>query len=74
VVLRKNLYKRVTVNTVIMLLLRSKKLYQAMYEVRKILVLVIKQDDMMKAKTGPIYLAIKKYESESDMTLTEKDE
>ena len=45
-----------------------------MYEVRKILVLIIKQDDMMKNKTGPIYLVIKKYETQSDLPLSEKDE
>ena len=44
-----------------------------MYEVRKILVLILKQDDMMK-KSGPIYLVIKKYENDTSLPLSDSDE
>ena len=74
IILRKHLYQRVTINTVIMLLLRSKKLYQAMYEVRKILVLVLKHDEMFNREDGPIYACIQKYEKQPGLPITDQDE
>ena len=61
-------------HTVIKLLIRSKKLYQAMYEVRKILQLVIKQVEMFDEGSGILYTCVTKYEKEPNLSLTDQDE
>ena len=73
IVLLHNVYKQVNINTVIMLLLRCKKLYQAMYEVKKVIETVFKQEELF-APSGQLYTAVANYESFPAKMLTEKDE
>lgn len=54
-------YGKANSNTVIKVLLRCKKLYQAMTEIKKILQLVLKETELFSGPNGTLYKCIKKY-------------
>jgi len=55
------------VTTVIKLLLRCRKLYDALYDLKKVLQLVVKQEDMFDADLGLIYKSIAKYDGQKKL-------
>lgn len=73
IVLLHNAYKQVNVDTVIMLLLRCKKLYQAMYEIKKVIETILKQEEAF-APAGPLDTVVSTFESFPARKLSEKDE
>jgi len=72
-VLWSSVYKEVNLTTVIKLLLRCKKLYQAFFEIKKLIQLVIKQEDVF-SPTGLIYSCMNKYAFVKNIELTDQDE
>ena len=54
-------YQKADSNTVIKVLLRCKLLYSAMEELKKLLALVIKQQDLFIQPDGPVYKHMNKY-------------
>jgi hypothetical protein len=61
-------------STVMKLLFRCKKLYQAMAEIRKILQLILKQEQLFEEPTGIIYKSLAQYEQRESPTISQKDE
>jgi len=74
IILLNKIYKKISMNTVIKLLIRIKKLYEAMYEVRKILQLIMKQEEMFNEEVGILYTCVHKYEKDLTLTLSDQDE
>jgi hypothetical protein len=68
------MYRKVNISTVIKLLLRSKKLYQAMGEVKKILQNILTQDEAYFAKDGPVETVLSRYERQPGLVLKEEDD
>lgn len=66
-------YREVSIETSIKLMLRIRKLYQALYEVKKILQLVIKQEDLF-SEGGLIFSCLEKYKQSPEQQMTVQDE
>lgn len=67
-------YKKVGVDTVIKLLLRCKKLYLCLQDVKKLLQLIVKQEELFKQQ-GLIYCCLQQYDSEdASVPLADKDD
>lgn len=66
-------YKHITHESAIKLMLRIRKLYQALSELKKIIQLIIKQEDIFQ-RDGLIYTCVKKYQTNMDQEMTVQDE
>ena len=73
-ILLKNMYKRVNINNVLKLLIRSKKMYEAMHEIRRILVLIMKLEAMFDLEDSAMYACVVKYEDDGELELEKADE
>ena len=73
-ILLKNMYKRININNVLKLLIRSKKMYEAMYEIRRILVLIMKLEAMFDLEDSAMYGCVVKYEDDAELELDKADE
>ena len=73
-ILLKNMYKRVNIGNVLKLLIRSKKMYEAMYEIRRILVLIMKLEAMFDLEDSAMYACVSKYENDAELELEKADE
>lgn len=73
IVLLHTVYSHISIETCIKLMLRVRKLYQSLFEVKKILQLVIKQEDIFK-DNGLIQSCIIKYRESENEAMTVQDE
>jgi len=67
-------YQKVNISTVIKLLLRCKKLYAAMGEIKKILQNILQQDEAYFSKGGSVQKVLVKYETKPGLSLKEEDD
>lgn len=74
IILLNNIYQKVNISTVIKLLLRCKKLYQAMSEVKKILQNILTQDEVYFSEDGDVQRVLSLYEKTPGLQLSEEDD
>lgn len=74
IILKDQTYKKPNRDNAIKLLLRSRNLYQAVHDIRKLLEMMLLGDDMYFSKGGMLQSIIEKYEEDEELELTEKDE
>ena len=69
-----NIYQKVNISTVIKLLLRCKKLYQAMSEIKKILQNILTQDEVYFVEDGEVQNVLNLYEKTPGLELKDEDD
>ena len=67
-------YKKVNNNVVIKLLLRCKQIYEALNEIKKILQLILRQEELFDEQDGDVILCIQKYETVTFSQVSESDQ
>lgn len=75
VILLNESYRALNSNNVVKLMLRCVKLYQALHDVKQILLIILKSEDMYyEQQNGILKTIVEKYESQPGSRLTEEDE